>query len=106
MIVLGPILKGILSFGMMLLSGYFWIILIRVFLSWVNPDPYNPVVRILCSLTDPVLQKAKRLMPFLQIGMMDLTPWVVLVGINILREILQNFYIYIVQLSSSSMGIF
>ena len=106
MIILGPILKGILSFGMMLLSGYFWIILIRVFLSWVNPDPYNPVVRILCSLTVPVLQKAKRLMPSLQIGMVDLSPWVVLVGINILREILQNFYIYIVQSGSSPTGIF
>ncbi len=40
-----------------LLTVYFWILIIAAVLSWVNPDPYNPIVRFLRSVTDPVLDQ-------------------------------------------------
>lgn len=43
-----------------LLSVYMWIIIISALISWVNPDPYNPIVRFLYSVTDPVLRPIRR----------------------------------------------
>ena len=42
------------------LTLYMWIIIISALLSWVNPDPYNPIVRFLYSVTDPVLRPVRR----------------------------------------------
>jgi len=61
----------------------FWVILIRVLMSWVSPDPYNPIVRTLIQVTDPVLRPAQRLIP--PIGGLDLSPIVVLLGIQFLK---------------------
>ena len=52
-------------------SLYFWIILIAALLSWVRPDPYNPVVRFLRAVTDPVFYRVRRWLPFLTIGGID-----------------------------------
>ena len=47
-----------------LLSIYFWIVLISALLSWVNPDPRNPIVRFLYNVTEPVLYHIRRRLPF------------------------------------------
>ncbi|MBI5664198.1 MAG: YggT family protein, partial [Nitrospirae bacterium] len=47
-----------------LLSIYMWIIIISALISWVNPDPYNPIVRFLHSVTDPVLRPIRRKLGF------------------------------------------
>ena len=65
------------------LTLMFWIILIRVLMSWVSPDPYNPLVRALYQITDPILRPAQRLIP--PIGGLDLSPIVVLLGIQFLK---------------------
>src|SRR5881296_4631611 len=64
-----------------LLSLYFWILLISALLSWVNPDPRNPIVRFFYSVTDPVLYWVRRRMPFVIVGSIDLSPLVVMAGI-------------------------
>ena len=51
-----------------LLSIYFWIVLISALLSWVNPDPRNPIVRFLYSVTEPVLYHIRRRLPFVVAG--------------------------------------
>ncbi|MFB6261675.1 MAG: YggT family protein [Thiohalorhabdaceae bacterium] len=61
----------------------FWIVLIRVLMSWVSPDPANPLVRALYQITDPILRPAQRLIP--PIGGLDLSPIVVLLAIEFLR---------------------
>ncbi|HPR62629.1 MAG TPA: YggT family protein [Thermoanaerobaculia bacterium] len=53
---------------------YKWIIIIRALISWVNPDPYNPIVRILYVLTEPVLRPFRRLMPPYKTGGLDFSP--------------------------------
>ena len=65
---------------------YSWILIIRVILSWVNHNPYNPIVRILYMLTEPILGPIRRALP--PMGGLDLSPLVVLVAIWILRSLL------------------
>jgi YggT family protein len=72
-----------------------WAILIRVLLSWlpmagIRIDPYNPVVRILFDITDPILEPLRR---YTTIGMIDLSPIVALVGLEIIRSILMSLLI-------------
>ncbi len=66
------------------LSAYMWILIIRVILSWVNPDPYNPIVRALYSITDPVLSWLRRRFP-LMAGTIDFSPMVVILAIYFIR---------------------
>ena len=53
-----------------------WCILIflRVVISWVNPDPFNPLVQFLNRATDPVLAPIRKFVP--QLGSVDISPWV------------------------------
>ena len=75
---------GILDFA---LTAYMWVIIIRAVLSWVNPDPYNPIVRAIASITDPVLSWLRRRFP-LMAGSIDFSPLVVIFAIYFLRSFL------------------
>ncbi len=68
-----------------LLWFYFWIVFIAALLSWVNPDPSNPIVRFLRNVTDPVLYRVRRTLPFVFAGGIDFSPLVVLLGIKFLQ---------------------
>lgn len=76
-------LAGLIS---LLLNIYFVTILVQVILSWVNPGSYNPVVGLLHSLNEPVLGRARRLLP--PIGGFDLSPILVLIAMQLLEIIL------------------
>jgi YggT family protein len=67
---------------------YFWAIIVAALLSWVRPDPYNPIVRFLRAVTEPVFYRVRRWLPFLVLGGVDLTPVVVLLAIEFLRMFL------------------
>ena len=69
------------------LSAYMWILIIRAVLSWVNPDPYNPIVRGLYAITEPVLSWLRRRLP-LMAGSIDFSPLVVIFVIYFLRAFL------------------
>ena len=62
------------------LSLYMYIVIARAVLSWVNPDPYNPIVRFLNSVTEPVLFRIRRKLP-LFFGGMDFSPIIVILAI-------------------------
>ena len=66
---------------------YMIIIFARVVLSWVNPDPYNPIVQFLHSITEPVLYRVRKAIPMPGIGL-DLSPIIVILGIVFLQEFL------------------
>ena len=68
-----------------LLTIYWWIVLIAVLLTWVNPDPYNPIVRFLRNVTEPVFYQIRRRLPFVVVGGLDLSPLVVVLAISVLR---------------------
>src|SRR5262245_25245791 len=69
------------------LNIYWWIIIASAILSWVNPDPYNPIVRFLRSATEPVMYRVRRVLP-LAFGGVDFTPLVLLLAVQFLRMFL------------------
>lgn len=71
-----------------ILSAYIWILIGRVIVSWVNADPYNPVVRFLHEATDPVLFRVRKSMPFLSMGGIDFSPMVLILAIIFLQKFL------------------
>jgi len=71
----------------LVLVAYMWMIIARALLSWVNPDPYNVIVRFLYRATEPVLRPVRRRLPTMQMGL-DLSPMIVLLGIYFLKEFL------------------
>jgi YggT family protein len=66
------------------LSLYMWIIIARAVISWVNPDPYNPIVRFLHSATEPVLFRIRRRIP-INLGGIDFSPILVILVIIFLQ---------------------
>ena len=74
------------------LTLYLWIIIARAILSWVSPDPYNPIVRFIHNITEPVLAKIRSRLP-LYFGGFDFTPIIVLAAIYFLKLFLvQSLY--------------
>ncbi len=70
-----------------LLNIYMWLIIIRALLSWVNPDPYNPIVSFLYQVTEPVLYRIRRFLPIRGLGI-DLSPILVFIIIIFLDRFL------------------
>jgi YggT family protein len=87
MFVVGNFLGAVASVLQMLLSVYMWIIIIRALISWVNPDPYNPIVQFLRSATDPLLYRVRRWIP-ISFGGIDFSPIIVIAGILFLQSFL------------------
>ena len=69
------------------LTLYMWVIIIRALISWVNPDPYNMIVRILNSITEPVLYPIRRRIP-IYFGGIDFSPILVIMAIVFLKYFL------------------
>ena len=68
-----------------LLHVYSWVIIIRAVISWVSPDPYNPIVQILHRLTEPVLRPLRSLIPPHKLGGLDLSPLLAVVLLQLIR---------------------
>lgn len=66
------------------------IILLRVFLSWVNPDPYNPIVRFIYDITEPVLRPFRVILRTGSIGF-DFSPIIAFIVLSIIRDLLIKF---------------
>jgi YggT family protein len=60
-----------------------WIIIARALISWVSPDPFNPIVRFLYRATEPVLRPIRRRMPMMQMGL-DLSPLVAILALQLI----------------------
>ncbi len=68
------------------LSAYIWIVIGRAVISWVNADPYNPIVRFLVQVTEPLLVRIRRVLPIM--GGLDLSPMVLILAIVFLQSFL------------------
>jgi YggT family protein len=87
MSIIGNLLNAIAVVLNMALTLYMWIIIVRALLSWVNPDPYNPIVRFLYSITEPVMHRVRQMVPMSGIGL-DISPIIVILAIVFLQEFL------------------
>ena len=70
-----------------LLGAYMWIVIGRAILSWVNPDPYNPIVRFLHDITEPVLSRIRRMIPAFA-GGIDFSPMILILAIYFMMSFL------------------
>jgi YggT family protein len=76
-----------------LLNLYSWVIIAAALITWVSPDPRNPIVQFLHRITEPVLAPVRRLLPPWKTGGLDLSPLIVLIAIQFVeRVILPSLY--------------
>ncbi len=87
MYVIGNLLDAVAVVFGMALQLYMWLIIARAVLSWVNPDPYNPIVQFLYRVTEPVLYWVRKRVPLVA-GGIDLSPLIVIFAIFFLQSFL------------------
>lgn len=85
MFVVGNLIDAIAGVLDIVLHIYMWIVIISALISWVNPDPYNPIVRFLRSVTDPAFGWVRRILRLPGIGI-DFSPIIVLLAIIFLQQ--------------------
>ena len=96
MFVIGNLLLALAKVLDFVLVLYMWVVVARAVLSWVNPDPYNAIVRSIYNVTEPVLSRIRALIP-MNFGGIDLSPIVVILGVVFLRIALVDSLIRIAQ---------
>ncbi len=72
------------------LQGLWWIVIIAALISWVNPDPRNPIVRFLWGITEPLFRPFRRIVPPSRMGGIDLSPLFVLAILYLLMSFLRR----------------
>ena len=85
MFILGNLVIALAKVIDVLLVMMYWLILVRALISWVNPDPFNPIVQFLFRTTEPILEPIRRIIPPMAI---DLSPIIAFVAIIFLQSFL------------------
>jgi YggT family protein len=85
MFILSNFLVAVAKILSLALNAFLWIVIARAVLSWVNPDPYNPIVRFIHNVTEPVLDRVRRWLPVV-FGGVDLAPVVVILAVMFLEH--------------------
>ena len=85
MFVLANLIHALASILNIVLTIYYWLILFRAIISWVNPDPFNPIVQFVYRVTEPVLEPLRRLLPPMPV---DISPILAFLGIIFLQSFL------------------
>ena len=96
MALLGYFLGALANIIYYVLFIYMWIIIIRAVLSWVSPDPYNPIVRFIHNITEPVLYQIRRRLP-VSFGGIDLSPIIVFLIIMFLQSFVVRSLLHLSQ---------
>ncbi|MBU1061116.1 MAG: YggT family protein [Candidatus Omnitrophica bacterium] len=88
MFVLSNLFSAIATLLNIVLTILYWLLLIRALISWVNPDPHNPIVMFLYKTTEPILYPIRKMLP-LQFGIgIDLSPIIAFLILIFLRSFL------------------
>jgi len=85
--ILSHFIVKIVQFAGFLLDMYMWVIIARAVISWVNADPYNPIVRFVYEITEPLLGRIRRLLP-LSMGGIDFSPIILIMAIMFVQSVL------------------
>ena len=85
MFVISNLLIAVAKVVDLALTIFMWIVIARAILSWVNPDPYNPIVRFIHNVTEPVLYQIRKRIP-LSFGGIDFSPVLVLLAVIFLQR--------------------
>jgi YggT family protein len=84
--IAGIIIQGLYDLIQLIIDIFIFAIFVQAILSWINPDPHNPVSGLLRSLTSPVLRPVRKLLPMM--GGLDLSPIVALIGLMFIKRII------------------
>jgi YggT family protein len=87
MFIFGDFFIAIAKIINTLLEIYKWVVIIAVLISWVNPDPYNPIVKFLYTVTEPVLRPIRRIIGY-RLGPIDISPIIVILAIIFVQSFL------------------
>lgn len=87
MFIFANLLLAIANILDIVLTLYMWIVIISALISWVNPDPYNPIVRFLRVVTEPVYRPIRKLIGY-RLGPIDISPMVVILAIMFVQKFL------------------
>ena len=88
MFVLSNLLIACAKIIEIILTMAYWLILIRALISWVNPDPFNPIVQFLYKMTEPILHPIRKLLPFSLKFSIDISPIIAFLIIIFLQSFL------------------
>ncbi len=88
MFIFGELLKGLALLISLLFNVFYFVLVIRIILSWVDADPYNNIVQIIYAVTEPVLAPLRRLP--LAVGGLDFSPILAFIILYIVRNVLVN----------------
>ncbi len=98
MFVISNLLVAVAKVLDIALTIFMWVIIARAILSWVSPDPYNPIVRFIHNVTEPVLYQVRRRIP-LNFGGMDFSPIIILLAVIFLQQfVVQSLYEFAISL--------
>ena len=87
MFALGNLFSALAQILDTIITIFWWLIIVRALISWVNPDPYNPIVVFLYRITEPVLAPFRKIMPSWNIGL-DLSPLLAILCLMFIRYFL------------------
>ncbi len=82
-------LISILQFINLIISIYIWIVIIAALITWVQPNPYNPIVRFLWNVTEPVYRWIRRYIPTI-FGGFDIAPIILILALEFLQILIHN----------------
>ncbi|NWF51454.1 MAG: YggT family protein [Nitrospirae bacterium] len=85
MFVIANLLLAVAHILDIALTVYMWIIIISAIISWVNPDPYNPIVRFLRAVTEPIYRPIRRIIGY-RLGPIDISPMIVILAIIFIQK--------------------
>ncbi|MFH1552624.1 MAG: YggT family protein [Candidatus Omnitrophota bacterium] len=88
MFIVGELLRSLALLVSLVFNILYFVLVVRIILSWVNADPYNDIVRIIYRVTDPILAPFRRLP--LQMGGIDFSPIVAFLVLSVLRNFIVN----------------
>ncbi len=95
MFVFGELLSSLAMLMGMIFKMVYFVLIVRMMLSWVNPDPYNQIVRLIYRITEPILAPFRRIIP--PMGMIDISPIVVFLLLSFIERLVVGI---LLQLSS------
>jgi YggT family protein len=89
MYIVGYFLMAAAKVMDIVLLFFMWIVIARAVLSWVNPDPYNPIVRFIHNVTEPIMYPIRSKLP-INFGGIDFSPIIIFLGIIFIRTFVVN----------------
>ncbi len=87
MSIMADLVVGLGGIVVSLITIYTWVIIIAALVSWVRPDPYNPIVQVLSRLSEPAYRLVRRYIPTMFNGI-DLAPLVIIIGLKVIEILL------------------